>query len=387
MNLRAAPLRKVLLALPLVVATSCLAALWPVPTRATARTDVARMHVDEAVWAPPAWHPAAHADLLVLDQLDGDGASRGPRVSAPSAIIADLDSGEVLFSRDADTPRSIASVTKLFSALALAATGSTDLDRSVCLGREHWPAMPGARSKFETGDCHTGWEYLGAALVASDNRGAMALPTVAGLDHHAFVARMTEVAGELGAATASFSDPAGLLDENTASARDVLKAVVAVSLHPDLGAVASAPTWRIESDHGPRELGSTNRLVERHQTLAAKTGYTDTAPLLLRHGGAHRGRPAAGGGRPGRADVGRPVPRHGGAPALGPRPPPRPRPRRRPPRRASRPPRRRRPASRRPASRPRRRPAGAREAGAGAGAGPYSTTVNDNTRSCCGPST
>jgi D-alanyl-D-alanine carboxypeptidase len=277
MNLRAAPLRKVLLALPLVVATSCLAALWPVPTRATARTDVARMHVDEAVWAPPAWHPAAHADLLVLDQLDGDGASRGPRVSAPSAIIADLDSGEVLFSRDADTPRSIASVTKLFSALALAATGSTDLDRSVCLGREHWPAMPGARSKFETGDCHTGWEYLGAALVASDNRGAMALPTVAGLDHHAFVARMTEVAGELGAATASFSDPAGLLDENTASARDVLKAVVAVSLHPDLGAVASAPTWRIESDHGPRELGSTNRLVERHQTLAAKTGYTDTA--------------------------------------------------------------------------------------------------------------
>jgi D-alanyl-D-alanine carboxypeptidase (penicillin-binding protein 5/6) len=50
-----------------------------------------------------------------------------------------------------------------------------------------------------------------------------------------------------------------------------------VSLHPDLAAVASAPSWRIETDHGPRELGSTNRLVERYQTLAAKTGYTDTA--------------------------------------------------------------------------------------------------------------
>jgi D-alanyl-D-alanine carboxypeptidase len=262
----------------LLLASATVAAFWPSSTPARIRESVRDTGVEAPLpWAPPEWHPADAAALLVLEQLDGTGPSRGPRLHSPSAIVADLDSGEILFARDADTPRSIASVTKLFSALALAASDGTDLDREVCIGREHWPAMPGARSKFETGGCHTGWEYLGAALVASDNRGAMALPSVAGEDHAAFVARMTQVAEELGAIGASFADPAGLLDENTASARDVLKAVVAVSLHPDLAAVASAPSWRIESAHGPRELGSTNRLVERYQTLAAKTGYTDTA--------------------------------------------------------------------------------------------------------------
>lgn len=272
-------LRKTLVLLHVLLAASCVAVFWPATTRAVVdRSPPVRAPLGaDPGWTPPDWHPAADAELLVLEQLGGDGRARGPRLAAPSAIVADLDSGEILFAKDADTPRSIASVTKLFASLAMISSADTDLDRTVCIGREHWPAMPGARSKFDTGTCHTGWEVLGAALVASDNRGAMALPTVAGLDHDAFVARMNEIAADLGATSAHFSDPAGLLDENTASARDVLKAVVAVSLHPELSAVASAPTWRIETPQGPRELGSTNRLIERHQTLAAKTGYTDTA--------------------------------------------------------------------------------------------------------------
>jgi D-alanyl-D-alanine carboxypeptidase len=270
------PFRPVVLGVNFALATACLLAFWPSATPARVETHAAPPPAVD-VWTPPDWHPASDDALLVFEQLGGEGARKGPRVVAPSVILADLDSGEILFSRDADTRRSIASVTKLFSALALLSTPEVDLDREVCISREHWPAMAGARSKFETGSCHTGWEYLGAALVASDNRGAMALPSVAGLDHEQFAARMEEVAAELGATDPDFTDPAGLLDENLASARDVLRAVIAVALHPDLSAVASAPTWRIETDDGPRELGSTNRLVDRYQTLAAKTGYTDTA--------------------------------------------------------------------------------------------------------------
>jgi D-alanyl-D-alanine endopeptidase (penicillin-binding protein 7) len=243
------------------------------------------------VWAPPTWFPAqTRDDLWVLSSLDGTAAHKwGPKVKAYAGILADLDSGEVLWARDADAPRSIASVTKLVSTLALVSS-DVDLDRPVCIGLEQWPTRPGARSKFETGECYAGWDYLGAALVASDNRGAFALPAVAQEDYYVFVDRMGQVADDLGLRAASFADPAGLEDENMASARDVLKAVTAVSLHPELSLVASAPSWRIETSRGPRALGSTNRLLALaglpakrrfepppYETLAGKTGYTDTA--------------------------------------------------------------------------------------------------------------
>jgi D-alanyl-D-alanine endopeptidase (penicillin-binding protein 7) len=250
-------------------------------------------------WAPPTWFPDEQADeLWVLDQLDQPPLHRrGPQVRASSAVIADLESGEVLWAKDPDSPRSIASLTKLVSSLTLMSTGA-DLDQQVCVTHEQWPSRPGARSKFETGDCPTGWELIGAALVASDNRGAFSMPALADEDYYVFVRRMKWVARDLGMRVATFSDPAGIEDDNMASARDVLKAVTAVALHPTLQPVASAPSWRVETNRGPRLLGSTNRLLALsvlpekmirtrrgwvpftpppYETIAAKTGYTDTA--------------------------------------------------------------------------------------------------------------
>lgn len=266
--------------------TSALAAVAPAPKMAPATPPT------PPAWSPPTWFPDEVRDeLWVLESLDGASTHKwGPKVKAYAGILADLDSGEVLWARDPDAPRSIASVTKLVSSLTLMSEEDVDLDRPVCVSLEQWPTRPGARSKFETGDCHPGWEYLGAALVASDNRGAFAMPAIAAEDYFAFVDRMYDVAGDLRLRAATFADPAGLEDENMASARDILKAVTAVSLHPSLSLIASAPTWRIESGRGPRELGSTNRLLTSslaapskrftpppYETLAAKTGYTDTA--------------------------------------------------------------------------------------------------------------
>lgn len=246
-----------------------------------------------ATWTPPAWFPSPES-LDVLPALDGPARhTDGPRLRARAAIVADLDTGEVLFARDPDSARSIASLTKLVSSLALASV-APDLDTTLCVTPEIWPSRPGALSRFETGTCHTGWELVGAALVASDNRGAMAMAPLAGLPASVFVSRMFEVSRELGLRDANWVEPSGLEDENLASARDVLKAITAVAAHPTLALMASAPTWTIERDGRPRELGSTNHLVSRFQTLAAKTGYTDTAhygfaTVVLSPAGRHLG--------------------------------------------------------------------------------------------------
>jgi D-alanyl-D-alanine endopeptidase (penicillin-binding protein 7) len=125
--------------------------------------------------------------------------------------------------------------------------------------------------------CHDADEFLGAALVASDNRGAMGLATLSGLEYDQFLGRMRDVAQDLRMEGDTWSDPSGLEDDNLATARDMLKAVTATAAHPALAPVASADSWRIERKQGPHHLGTTNRLVRRWETLAAKTGYTDTA--------------------------------------------------------------------------------------------------------------
>ncbi|MFT4628448.1 MAG: D-alanyl-D-alanine endopeptidase (penicillin-binding protein 7) [Myxococcota bacterium] len=230
----------------------------------------------ERVWAPPAWHPGAD-ELWVLEALDSPSVHvEGPKVRARAAIVADLDRGVVLWTKNADTLRTVASLTKMVSSLTLA-SHPHDLDEQVCITPDQWPARAGARSRFETGVCHAGWELIGAALVASDNRGAMALPTIAGVEYSAFVDDMHTVSRELRLDQPSWADPAGLDDANMASARDMLKAVVAVSAHPDLQVAATAREWWIQRRRGPQLLPTTNRLIDTWETLAAKTGYTDTA--------------------------------------------------------------------------------------------------------------
>lgn len=228
-------------------------------------------------WAPPAWFPEEGADALwMLPELDGPAlSSTGPQLRARSAIVADLDAGQVLWSLAPDAALPVASLTKITTALAFASTGSS-LDRELCVDASLYPDYHGARSKFATGSCHEGWSYLGGALVASDNRGAMGLSVLSGLDHSSFLQRMGEIDDQLGM-RGSWADPTGLDDGNLASARGMLKGIIALAAHPDLANAASAPSWTIERHGRPTKLGTTNRLEQRWETLAAKTGYTDTA--------------------------------------------------------------------------------------------------------------
>lgn len=235
--------------------------------------------VPPAEFLPPSWYPAT-ADILVLGDMDADGPTEGPHVRSRAAFVYDLDAGEVLYEKNPDTPRPVASITKLVSSLALVSADS-DLTREFCIGAEQYPTRSGARSRLSTGDCTTGWDVLGAALVASDNRGAMSLAAAADMHLDEFVGRMNRVSMELGMTRSSWVDPSGLEDENLSTARDIAKATVAVSYHPVLQPVASAPFWDLWRSNKAyvRRLNSTDHLVGRQdlQVETAKTGYTDTA--------------------------------------------------------------------------------------------------------------
>lgn len=260
------------------VLTLSLATVYLVSRPAQADLERPAQARPELPWTPPLWHPDAQA-LAVLPDLSGEG-SKGPRLYARSAFLYDLESGEVLVTRAADTIRPVASLTKLVSALAMASE-SPDLDQVQCVDQRFYPTRSGATSRFSTGDCYRGWDYVGAALVSSDNRGAYGMQVVSGLPYDHFIQRMNEVSGELTMSLSSWADPSGLEDENLSTARDMARAAVAVAWHPTLSVAATAPYWDVlrQDVERTRRLFSTNRLSGREdvEVLAAKTGYTDTA--------------------------------------------------------------------------------------------------------------
>lgn len=228
-------------------------------------------------WMPPAWLPREEA--LALDGMAADGPSVGPVVKSRAAFVYDLDSGEVLYAKRADDRQPVASLTKLVAGLAFVSADG-DLARNVCIGPEQYPTRSGARSRLSTGDCTTGGDLLGAALVASDNRAAYGLAEAADMGVDDFIDQMNAVAIELGMESSSFSDPSGLEDDNLSTARDIARATVAVASIPELSSAATAQSWMLSrSQLGPRQLFTTNKLIAHQdlEFLAAKTGYTDTA--------------------------------------------------------------------------------------------------------------
>lgn len=239
----------------------------------------------DADWLPPLWHPTP-TELQALPAMDGEATTKGPgrRLHSQSVFVYDVDAAEVLYERAADNRRPVASLTKLVTALALS-TETPDLTQVTCVDELFWPSRSGARSRMSTGECYVGWDLLGAALVASDNRAAYGLSVQSGLDYFAFIDRMDEVSSDLGMTQSTWADPSGLEDDNLSTARDMAKASLAVAHHPTLALAASARSWRtekqVEIGVGPRtrDLLSTNRALARKDVewLAAKTGYTDTA--------------------------------------------------------------------------------------------------------------
>src|SRR5215813_3746929 len=105
-----------------------------------------------------------------------------PGLKAESAIIVDLDTGEELYGKNADQVRAIASVGKLF--LALAVRGKNlPLDGVTAIQEEDRKfASGGARSRLPVGKSFTNHDLLRAMLIQSDNRACTAVGRGAGLD-------------------------------------------------------------------------------------------------------------------------------------------------------------------------------------------------------------
>jgi serine-type D-Ala-D-Ala endopeptidase (penicillin-binding protein 7) len=212
-------------------------------------------------------------------RLDESGALV-PDVRAEAAIIYNSATGEVLWESNAQDQRSIASITKVMTAVVFL-EDSPDLSEEVVVAASDVRAA--STTYIRKGYRVTKGDLLHLTLMASDNAAARALARVSSHGSEAFIERMNSKAAELGLTSTSYADPSGLLSANVSSAYDMAKLITYVSGDERIADIMKKPTYAVTSGRRVINIHSTNQLVMNGDVdvQAGKTGFIRNAGYCL----------------------------------------------------------------------------------------------------------
>lgn len=230
--------------------------------------------------------------LPLAVRLDGGRDRVRVRFKRPprSALLFDLDSGQVLWRRHPVRPLPIASVTKLMTALLV--VERLPPGTRVKVTREA-RARRGSRVGLLPRGRRVGVSaLLHGLLLSSGNDAAIALAQRVSGSPRAFVAAMNRRAGELGLRCTSFASPDGLDDRGRSCAYDLAAIAHAALDEPRIATVVRRRTAALPFPirGGTLHLSSHNPLLRARYpgTLGLKTGYTRGAGRCF-VGAAQRG--------------------------------------------------------------------------------------------------
>ena len=220
------------------------------------------------------------ANVSAVDTLKDDAIS----ITAPSAILIERSSGEVIYEKNAYEHLSPASVTKVMTMLLVAEavdSGTISLDDMVTASSRA-ASMGGSQIWLEEGETMSVGEMLKCVAVVSANDCCLALAEYLSGTEEAFVARMNERAAELGMVDTNFTCCSGLLetDNHYTCARDI--AVMSRELLSHEWIKDYTTVWMDTIRDGEFSLANTNKLIY-HYTGATglKTGFTSKAMYCL----------------------------------------------------------------------------------------------------------
>jgi D-alanyl-D-alanine carboxypeptidase (penicillin-binding protein 5/6) len=208
-----------------------------------------------------------------------------PEIRAAAAILADMDTGQVLYAHFPDKRRPVASVTKIMTALlVIERTDPTDVV-TVSANAAGDGRSPGISELglLEGEQVRVG-ELLYALMLQSANDAAIALAEHVSGSVNAFVADMNDRARRLGLQNTEFFSPNGLDDRGYSSARDLVAMTRAAYDHPGFASVVATRFHEVPSPGGvpPRMVQNRNVLLWLYPgAVGVKTGFTSAAGFCV----------------------------------------------------------------------------------------------------------
>jgi serine-type D-Ala-D-Ala endopeptidase (penicillin-binding protein 7) len=212
-------------------------------------------------------------------KTDSTGA-QVPDVRAAAAIIFNPITGQVLYEENSQDKRSIASITKVMTALVFM-EDNPDLNTEVTI--ERGDVYAASTTYLKANDKLTAGELLHLLLIASDNGAARALARTSHGGSAQFVERMNEKAIELGLQNTSFADPSGLNPDNVSSAFDLSHLITFAASDDRISSIMRTPTYSVLTNRRTIQIHSTNHLVMSGDVdvMGGKTGFISKAGYCL----------------------------------------------------------------------------------------------------------
>lgn len=215
------------------------------------------------------------------EPANGIFPSEAPSIFASSAIMIDARTGRVLYYKNPDNRRAVASTQKLLTGLLVVERGGLD-QRLTVASPDTWvvPTKLGIRP----GEQYSRRQLLTAFMVNSSNDAAAALARDHSGSSEAFARAMNRRARELGAMNSNFRNPHGLTEEGQYStARDIARIAYRAYREPELRQTMLMPSYAFRHAGGrTANLRATNRLLERSNIFnGMKTGYTNASGRCL----------------------------------------------------------------------------------------------------------
>ncbi|MDO8443653.1 MAG: serine hydrolase [Candidatus Azambacteria bacterium] len=196
-------------------------------------------------------------------------------LQAQAALAIKTDGSRVYYNKNIETQRSIASLTKLMTAIIV--TENYDLDTVVEISRNA-VKREGSNGDLRPSESITIRSLLDIMLIESSNDAAFALSQ----QRPDFISLMNKKAEELGLSQTHFINPDGLDSPNShSSALDIAKIFgYLINRYPETFEILKTKNMVVYSFDGKIEhrLANTNELLGKVDGIVAgKTGYTDNA--------------------------------------------------------------------------------------------------------------
>jgi D-alanyl-D-alanine endopeptidase (penicillin-binding protein 7) len=195
------------------------------------------------------------------------------QTTAKSYLVVDLDNNKVIASKNTEDRRSIASVTKLMTAI-VALDAKPDLKEPVKVVR-----LKGATSRIPSGmKFITRDELLNLAIVKSDNLAAALLCYYYPGGSEACIRAMNDKASDLMLPNTSFVDPTGIYAENKSTATELSILVLISEGYPEIVAASQKSVYTIATRKQKLNYTNTNPLVANYSNIeVSKTGWIGAA--------------------------------------------------------------------------------------------------------------
>ncbi len=213
-------------------------------------------------------------------RTDADG-NVVPDLRAAAGIIYDPSTGKVLWEEHSQDERSIASITKVMTAVIFLES-ATDLNQQVQIVRSDTAAA--STTYLRTRDRVRLDDLLHLLLLPSDNAAARALARVSPLGYDAFIARMNQKAKDLGLDHTHYADPSGLNSDNVSSAYDMARLISFAAEDDRIGPIMRTPEYSFRTAAGRQiSVHSTNQILRAGdvEVRGGKTGFISKAGYCL----------------------------------------------------------------------------------------------------------